>query len=183
MNFTIWQGGLHFDFEWNYLSLADLLFFKSFLIFYNLVMLLRSSISKEDSGPFRIIGQFRVCQNQPYPCEFNSFSVLVRKQARARHVCYDDLMINRSLWILVSLNVFPLQRSELLSWMCSIIVVTITVRATRVIPKSTWAIVIIRGTQRPFSVKYLFREANIAYKNLLFWLEDGYKFLDDRFIV
>ena len=44
-------------------------------------MLLRSSISNEDSGPFRIIGQFRVCQNQPYPCEFNSFSVLVRKQA------------------------------------------------------------------------------------------------------
>ena len=64
--------------------------------------------------------------------ELNSFSVLVRKQARARHVCYDDLMINRSLWILVSLNVFPLQRPELLSWMCSILVVTITVRATSI---------------------------------------------------
>ena len=101
------------------------------------VMLLRSSVSNEDSHPFRIIGQFCVCQNQPYPCELNSFSVLVRKQARARHVCYDDLMINRSLWILVSLNVFPLQRPELLSWMCSILVVTITVRATRVIPKTT----------------------------------------------
>ena len=118
-----WKTALWF---WmTYLFLADLLFFKSFLIFYNLVMLLRSSVSNEDSGPFRIIGQFCVCQNQPYPCEFNSFSVLVRKQARARHVCYDDLMINWSLWILVSLNgVFPLQRTELLSWMCSILVVT-----------------------------------------------------------
>ena len=74
-------------------------------------MLLRSSVSNEDSGPFRIIGQFFVFQNQPYPCEFNSFSDFVRKQwARARHVFYDDLMINWSLWILVSLNgVFPLR--------------------------------------------------------------------------
>ena len=119
MNFAIWHGGLHFDFEWNYLSLADLLFFKSFLIFYNLVMLLRSSISNEDNGPFRIIGQFGVCQNQPYPCEFKSFSVLVRSKQHWRHLYYDDLMINWSLWILVSLNVFPLHRTELLSWMCS----------------------------------------------------------------
>ena len=44
LNFAIWHGRLHFDFEWNYLFLADLLLFKSFLIFYNLVMLLRSSV-------------------------------------------------------------------------------------------------------------------------------------------
>ena len=68
------------------------------VVFYNLVnMLLRSPVFKRGSGPFRIVGQFCVCQNQPYPCEFNSFSVLVRKQARARHVCYDDLIINWSL--------------------------------------------------------------------------------------
>ena len=35
-------------------------FFKSFL-FFNLVMLLRSSVSNEDNGPFRIIWQFGVC--------------------------------------------------------------------------------------------------------------------------
>ena len=42
-----------------------------------------------------------------------------------------------------------------------------------------WAaeLVGVRGTQRTFSVKYLFAEANIA-KNFLV-LEYGYKFLDD----
>ena len=34
---------------------------------------------------------------------------------------------------------------------------------------------------RLFSVKYLFAEANIAENFLL--LEDGYKFLDDRFTI
>ena len=111
-------------------------------------MLLRSLVLNEDSGPFRIIGQFCVCQNQPlYPCEFNSFSVLVRKQARARHVCYDDLMINWSLWILVSLNVFPLQRPELSSWVCSILVIIIRVRATLVIPKTTSQLNLCRDHQ------------------------------------
>ena len=37
---------------------------------------------------------------------------------------------------------------------------------------------LFRGTVRPFSVKYLFGEANIAWDFLL--LEDGWKFLDDR---
>ena len=130
-----WKTALWF---WMKLSfLAEYFSLKVSLFFYNLVMLLRSSVSNEDSGPFRIIGQFCVCQNQPYPCEFNSFSVLVRKQARARQVCYDDLIINWSLWTLVSLNVFPLQRPELSSWVCSILVIIITVRVTPVIPKTT----------------------------------------------
>ena len=38
----------------------------------------------------------------------------------------------------------------------------------------------IKGTQRLFSVKYLFGEANIAYHFL--FLENGLKFLDDRSI-
>ena len=40
--------------------------------------------------------------------------------------------------------------------------------------------VVIRGTQRLFSVKYLIGEANITYNFLL--LEDGLTFLDDRSI-
>ena len=132
MNFAIWHGRLHFDFEWNYLFLADLLFFKSFLIFYNLVnMLHRSPVFKRGQRPFSNRGTV-LCLSEStlVPLWFNSFSVSVRKQARARqtrHVCYDDLIINWSLWILVSLNVFPLQRPDLLSWVCSILVIIITV--------------------------------------------------------